>query len=397
MTRLVLHGPLAAPALPAPRSDAGGVAGLAALAAAGCALGGLLLMAGPAAPAVRVADAVPVSASTVTDTVWDPAPLRPGQPGLGDPATGPVNDTLVPPAVPAWDAPPVDAAGEPDRAAAVIPAPVDPAVESALARLRTALAGDPGMRPGAAALAAVRHALDQVGDPYVWGATGPAAYDCSGLTWQSYLVAGVTLPRVSRDQHADGGEPVEVDDLLPGDLVFFATAAWDPGVVHHVGMYVGGGLMVDAPRPGLTVRVEPVWAQGYVGAVRPVPAREGRPKQPHSSPPTDRTPRPTPSGRPATGSRPTPSPAPAVASSPSAHPTSGTPTPTTPTPTPTTPTPTPTTPTPTGTPTRATTTPTPTPTPTSTPKLTTTSVPTLRPPSPVELVVTGLVGSFGAG
>jgi hypothetical protein len=116
-------------------------------------------------------------------------------------------------------------------------------------------------------------ALDQVGDPYVWGATGPDAFDCSGLTSWSYARAGVVIPRVSRDQYAFGGAPVDVAELLPGDLVFFATAEWDPGVVHHVGMYVGEGLMVAAPRTGLTVRVEPVPAAHYVGAVRPVPAR----------------------------------------------------------------------------------------------------------------------------
>ena len=154
------------------------------------------------------------------------------------------------------------------------PLPVDPAVEAAMARLRVAAAGDAGSRrPGVLALSALDHAFDQVGDPYVWGATGPDTFDCSGLMQWSYGAAGVTLPRVSRDQYAGGGEPVAVDDLLPGDLVFFATASWDPGVVHHVGMYAGSGLMVAAPRPGLNVRVEPMSAQGYVGAVRPVPAR----------------------------------------------------------------------------------------------------------------------------
>ena len=127
---------------------------------------------------------------------------------------------------------------------------------------------------------AVGRALDQVGDPYVWGATGPDSFDCSGLMWWSYDGVGIDLPRVSRDQSAGGGVPVAIEDLLPGDLVFFATAAWDPGVVHHVGMYVGDGLMVDAPAPGEYVRVEPVSGAGYAGAVRPVAAVKPARKHP---------------------------------------------------------------------------------------------------------------------
>ena len=118
-----------------------------------------------------------------------------------------------------------------------------------------------GLLPAPLAQQAVGRALDQVGDPYVWGATGPDSFDCSGLMWWSYDGVGIDLPRVSRDQAAGGGVPVAIEDLLPGDLVFFAAAAWDPGVVHHVGMYVGDGLMVDAPRPGEYVRVEPVSAE----------------------------------------------------------------------------------------------------------------------------------------
>jgi hypothetical protein len=154
------------------------------------------------------------------------------------------------------------------------PPPIDPAVAQLLATLRQEAKGTPSdLRPGVQALAALDFALAQVGRPYVWGAIGPESYDCSGLTWRSYETAGVTLPRVSADQHASGGPPVAIAALLPGDLVFFATAAWDPGAVHHVGMYVGRGLMVNAPHPGAYVRVEPVTAAGYVGAVRVVPAR----------------------------------------------------------------------------------------------------------------------------
>jgi peptidoglycan DL-endopeptidase CwlO len=183
------------------------------------------------------------------------------------------------------------------------PPAIDPAVARLLVQLRHAAKGSPAdPRPGAAALAAMDFALRQVGRPYLWGAVGPDAYDCSGLTWRAYEQAGVLLPRVAADQHAHGGTPVAIADLLPGDLVFFATVAWDPGAVHHVGMYVGRGMMVDAPHPGASVRVEPVTAAGYVGAVRVVPERTsassqtpGRhPTGPASTPPTSGTTQPTP-------------------------------------------------------------------------------------------------------
>ena len=187
------------------------------------------------------------------------------------------------------------------------PPPVDPEVARLLALLRLDAKGSPqDPRPGVRALDAVNFALSQVGLPYEWGAVGPESYDCSGLTWRAYEQAGVTLPRVSADQHASGGTPVAIADLLPGDLVFFATVSWDPGVVHHVGMYVGQGLMVDAPHPGAFVRVEPVTASGYVGAVRVVAER-----RPATTARKHPVPRPTDTGSPAVPSPstgPTPSP-----------------------------------------------------------------------------------------
>lgn len=165
---------------------------------------------------------------------------------------------------------------------------VDPAVARLLAQLRDEANGSPTQaRPAPEALVALDFALAQVGRPYVWGATGPDSYDCSGLTMQSYAQAGFALPRVAADQHAYGGAPVAVAALLPGDLVFFATAAWDPGAVHHVGMYVGRGLMVDAPHPGAYVRVEPITAAGYVGAVRVVTELAGTPTSTSRPNPTD--------------------------------------------------------------------------------------------------------------
>jgi cell wall-associated NlpC family hydrolase len=126
--------------------------------------------------------------------------------------------------------------------------------------------------PSRTAAAAVRTALGQVGKPYRWGATGPASFDCSGLTRFVYAHAGLSLPRVSRQQWS-AGRHVEVADLHPGDLVFWAHDPADPATIHHVGIYVGQGLMVHAPHTGALVRVDAIRPSGYAGAARP--ARPG--------------------------------------------------------------------------------------------------------------------------
>jgi cell wall-associated NlpC family hydrolase len=134
-----------------------------------------------------------------------------------------------------------------------------------------------GASPGpAAAIAerAVRVAMAQLGSPYQWGAEGPDVFDCSGLTSFAYHAAGLDIPRVSRAQYAayQRMRPVGRDDLRPGDLVFFATDPRDAGTIHHVGMYVGRGLMVEAPHTGAVVRTASVWRDDYAGTVRPVAA-----------------------------------------------------------------------------------------------------------------------------
>jgi cell wall-associated NlpC family hydrolase len=137
-------------------------------------------------------------------------------------------------------------------------------------------AGLPGKAATAAAGKAVRIALGQRGAPYRWGATGPTEFDCSGLTSFAYAAAGAPIPRVSRSQYAvlaAAGKRVGMAELLPGDLVFFATNPGDPQTIHHVGMYIGKGLMVHAPRTGDVVRTASVWRDDYAGAVRPAAAR----------------------------------------------------------------------------------------------------------------------------
>ena len=105
-------------------------------------------------------------------------------------------------------------------------------------------------------------ALAQVGDPYVWGGTGPDGFDCSGLTSFAYAAAGVSLPHSSRSQ-SRMGVAVSRSELMAGDLVFFYSP------ISHVGIYIGGGRMIDAPYPGTSVRITPISQLPYSGAVRP--------------------------------------------------------------------------------------------------------------------------------
>lgn len=102
----------------------------------------------------------------------------------------------------------------------------------------------------------------QMGKPYVWGATGPASYDCSGLTQAAWKAAGVDIPRTTWDQ-VKVGTRVATTDLRPGDLVFF----YDD--ISHVGIYKGDGMMIHAPKPGANVREESIYYMPIYGSVRP--------------------------------------------------------------------------------------------------------------------------------
>ncbi|MEU9207488.1 NlpC/P60 family protein [Streptomyces sp. NPDC048415] len=102
---------------------------------------------------------------------------------------------------------------------------------------------------------ALAFARAQIGKPYVWGATGPGSYDCSGLTQAAWKAAGVTLPRVTYDQ-VNAGTTVSLADAQPGDLVFF----YDD--ISHVGLYIGNGMMIHAPKPGAYVREESIYYDG---------------------------------------------------------------------------------------------------------------------------------------
>jgi cell wall-associated NlpC family hydrolase len=112
------------------------------------------------------------------------------------------------------------------------------------------------------AAAAVHYAMAQVGKAYVYGAAGPNAYDCSGLTMAAWGAAGVALPHSASAQYSTGPH-ISESQLQPGDLVFYYSP------ISHVGMYIGNGMIVNAENPSAGVRVTSLHSMPYVGAVRP--------------------------------------------------------------------------------------------------------------------------------
>lgn len=123
--------------------------------------------------------------------------------------------------------------------------------------------------PTSAAEQAIAYARAQIGKPYQWGATGPDSFDCSGLTMAAYASAGVNIPRTSRDQWNFGTHIGSMADLAPGDLVFYANDLNDASTIHHVGLYIGDGLMIHAPHTGDVVSIDSINRSDYFGATRP--------------------------------------------------------------------------------------------------------------------------------
>ena len=113
-----------------------------------------------------------------------------------------------------------------------------------------------------AAATAISYAMAQVGKAYVFGAAGPSAFDCSGLTMRAWGAAGVALPHSSAAQYA-GGRKISASELQPGDLVFY----YHP--ISHVGMYIGNGQIVNAENPSVGVTVTGLYSMPFAGAVRP--------------------------------------------------------------------------------------------------------------------------------
>jgi peptidoglycan DL-endopeptidase CwlO len=182
------------------------------------------------------------------------------------------------------------------------------------------------------ALAAVRAALSKLGKPYVWGAEGPDAFDCSGLVYWSYHQAGYPgpLPRVAADQY-HATKPVPVSQILPGDLLFFSTTSrTDWTTISHVGIYLGGGKMVEAPTTGDHVKIATVWWSAFFGATRvvdAVPAPSQTPSPTHSPSPSHTPPSSAPPSSAPPSSAP-PSSAPPSSAPPSSAPPSTQPSPT---------------------------------------------------------------------
>lgn len=139
---------------------------------------------------------------------------------------------------------------------------------AAAARARTPAAAPriafvpPAPAPDGRAALAVAFAHGALGKPYAWGATGPTAYDCSGLTLAAWRAGGVTLPRTTYTQITSGAR-VDWPQLIPGDLVFFYSG------ISHVGLYIGGGKMIHAQHPGTPVQIAPIDRMPFAGATRP--------------------------------------------------------------------------------------------------------------------------------
>jgi cell wall-associated NlpC family hydrolase len=110
-------------------------------------------------------------------------------------------------------------------------------------------------------ITAIRYALVQLGKPYIWGGTGPTGYDCSGLIMMAYQAAGITLPRTTFQQVTVGTPVFSLTQLRPGDLIFTPGSDGTPAHPGHVGMYLGSGLVIQAPQTGDEIKITPL--KGY--------------------------------------------------------------------------------------------------------------------------------------
>jgi cell wall-associated NlpC family hydrolase len=122
--------------------------------------------------------------------------------------------------------------------------------------------------PSSAAVTAIAFAIGQLGKPYRWGADGPAAFDCSGLVFAAYAAAGIAIARTTFGWRHDGPK-VPLSEIQPGDLLFSAGGDGTPANPGHVVMYLGGGLVIQAPQPGEDVQTDPLDLTGVVVATRP--------------------------------------------------------------------------------------------------------------------------------
>ncbi len=111
----------------------------------------------------------------------------------------------------------------------------------------------------------------QLGKPYQWGGAGPDTWDCSGLVMAAYARAGIPFVHFAASQYsATANHLVPLAALEPGDLLFWAYSPRDPSSIHHVGVYVGDGMVLDAPYTGTVVQIQPLWTDGLYGVTRPL-------------------------------------------------------------------------------------------------------------------------------
>ncbi|HWJ81878.1 MAG TPA: NlpC/P60 family protein [Nocardioides sp.] len=157
-----------------------------------------------------------------------------------------------------------DAGPTPQSPAPQDPAPQDPAPQDGTpgadvpdAPQAPEPADETPAAPADGAAAAVAFARDQLGEPYVWAADGPDSWDCSGLTMGAWAAGGKSLPHYSVAQY-EASTPITVDQLQPGDLVFWGSSG-SPSSIFHVALYVGDGMIIHAPRPGRPVSLDSMY------------------------------------------------------------------------------------------------------------------------------------------
>ena len=258
----------------------------------------------PPAPAATVAQAAASTGSSATPgvtriapapttgaTITTPAPnssaaLQTAAPQANGPTTArnPAVSPIETPRAPVTAAPPTARAAPPTARAAPPTAraappstrpappstrpapPASPATSSSptTSSRPTPLVVAPAVNsPAPGAQRAIATAEAQMGKRYQWGGAGPSSFDCSGLVMVAWASAGVYFPHLAQDQY-NLTERIPLSSLLPGDLVFFGT----PSNVYHVGIYVGGGDMVDAPSTGQDVQIQSIYWGGLLGAGR---------------------------------------------------------------------------------------------------------------------------------
>lgn len=215
--------------------------------------GNAAILSAPSVDPIRLRAAIRrVLGTSVTISLLRPVitvPVARPTPRPGQPTAAARRPSTLPPE------PPTPGPAPGSRPLSGAPRPASPATALSPAQLATVLAV----------------ARAQVGTPYVWGGVGPGGFDCSGLVGYAFAAAGIELPRTAAQQFLTGPR-IPLSGARPGDLVFWSDNPAAPGYVDHVGIYLGGGMMIHAPHSGTVVQVQPVYPQGFVAAVRVDPA-----------------------------------------------------------------------------------------------------------------------------